>query len=231
MKDIGAIMADNSNKFDEAFNAHMEGFKVTTGQSMGHARELANMAISVFAESGNLSYAERFVGAIDSHAKDYVRKQAFLAWLAYHSPIEVDENGTVVLPLKKDKSEGWEARFKVEAAHLTSFWEFKREAPIKAFGSTDVIKALNAAVTKFENGNKYRSEGIGNQVVAEASLMIAELKIKVAEMLKPQPALVPVSVQPVIQDEPVEPPLTPEEQIQLDQMLEAGGITTEGTAA
>jgi hypothetical protein len=183
MKDYGAIMA-NSNKFDESFTAAIDGFRVSTGDSKGYARTIADMSISVFFDNGNLAYAMRFIAELDDVGKDYIRKQAYLSWLAYHSPIELDEKGAVLLPLRKDKSEGAQ-QFKIELAHATPFWEYEPEKVIivQPFGAQDIISDVHKLLAKYRNGNKYRAEGLGAVTLAKAGQLAVTLEAETAQAL------------------------------------------------
>jgi hypothetical protein len=168
----------NTNDFKATFAALIETFIRATIDGKVAAQELANMAISVFADNGDLSYAETFIKAMNEHGKDYVRKQAFLAWLAFHSPVQVDDNGNVVEPLKKDKSE--DAReFAIAEALAVSFWAFKPETPIKMFYAESVVSAMRQSLKKF-GGDKWEAGSeAARDLVRQANKAITDFEANV----------------------------------------------------
>ncbi len=175
-------MASESKKL---FAEAMKKFIAGTVASMEAARELAMLSIREFSDefgSGNLSYAQQFIDAIQQHGKNYVRRNAFLAWLAFHSPVLCDETGKVLEPLTKDK--GPDAKpFKIAAAETTPFWEFKPEAPQVPYSAETVVQALKRTVGKF-SGTRYTATGNGAIAVGEAVKMIARLEVLLKEPFK-----------------------------------------------
>jgi hypothetical protein len=171
-------VANNTNNFKETFAALIATFIDATISGKAAAQELANMAISVFAENGDLSYAETFIKAMNDHGKDYVRKQAFLAWLAFHSPVQVDDNGNVVEPLKKDKTE--DAReFAIAEALAVSFWAFKPETPIKMFYADSVVSAMRQSLKKFSGDKWEAGSEVARELVSQANKAITAFEANV----------------------------------------------------
>jgi hypothetical protein len=220
----------NQNNFKDTFAALIVSFIDATKTSMQAAGELANMSISVFAENGDLSYAETFIKAMNDHGKDYVRKQAFLAWLAFHSPVQVDDNGNVVEPLKKDKRV--DARsFMVAEAHAISFWAFKPETPIKMFYAESVVSAMRQALKKFDGDKWEAGSAAARDLVRQANKAITEFEANVVnkteevlyedepiEDLEETPAKTADHVLTTVLDDGEEP-LSEEEQATIDQLV------------
>jgi hypothetical protein len=169
---------NQTNDFKATFAALIETFIRVTIDGKVAAQELANMAISVFADNGDLSYAETFIKAMNEHGKDYVRKQAFLSWLAFHSPVQVDDNGNVVEPLKKDKSE--DAReFAIAEALAVSFWTFKPETPIKMFYAESVVSVMRQSLKKFDSPKWEAGSEAARDLVRQANKAITEFEANV----------------------------------------------------
>ena len=134
---------------------------------METARELANITISQFAEHGDLSYAQSFY---DNMPKNYVRRAAYLKWMADHSPLSMAND-----QLSKDKSDD-AAPFKVEVALLTSFWEYAPDPEQVHFGSNDVVVALKRTVAKFGKERYTAASDKAAIAVNHAKVMIEELE-------------------------------------------------------
>ena len=186
---------------------------------MQAANELANMSIIVFAENGDLSYAETFIKAMNEHGKDYVRKQAFLAWLAFHSPVQVDDNGNVIEPLKKDKSE--DARdFMVAEAHAVSFWTFKPETPIKMFYAESVVSAMRQSLKKF-GGDKWEAGSeAARELVLQANKAITDFEANVVNKTEEVLYENEAASTPIIDlTNDTDEELTAEEQATIDQLV------------
>ena len=209
----------NQNNFKDTFAALIVSFIDATKTSMQAANELANMSISVFAENGDLSYAETFIKAMNDHGKDYVRKQAFLAWLAFHSPVQVDDNGNVIEPLKKDKSE--DARdFMVAEAHAVSFWTFKPETPIKMFYAESVVAAMRQSLKKF-GGDKWEAGSeAARELVLQANKAITDFEANVVNKTEEVLYENEAASTPLIDlTNDTDEELTAEEQATIDQLV------------
>ena len=103
--------------FDQALNTFSRSIKT----SMTAARECSNLAIEAFAEHGDLSLAQRF---FDAMPNNYVRKTAFVEWMAHFSPVTFEKG-----KFTKDKSDD-AIEFDVPHAMLSAFWEWKPDAAL-----------------------------------------------------------------------------------------------------
>ena len=124
-------------------------FSEATANSMKYAEICAMMALRHFADHGNLTYCQQFM---DAMPKNYIRKTAFLKWLANFAPITMEKD-----KLLKDTSENAVA-FDLDGAEKTRFWEFAPDMEAIAFGPNDVINAIKAVIKKFENPKRSTPE-------------------------------------------------------------------------
>ena len=160
-------MADMKKKFEDL----LEIFIKSTAQSMEAASDLAIITIKQFELDGNLALAQRFLEAMP---KNYLRRQAYLAWLCDHSPAKL-EDGT----LRKDKSPDSKP-FRVAVAEKVTFWEYLPEKETKNFGSNDVVVAMRHTINKFGKTTKegkphYNAVGDANEAVRLAREAIDQL--------------------------------------------------------
>jgi len=210
-----------------AFDKLLAVFVKSTRESMDAALELANMCILHYAgptkdgeKAGDTSMAEKFVNAMP---KNYIRQVAFLDWMRFHSPLKVTGNVEDGFKLSKDKSpEAVKRGWRVDAAILTPFWEFKKaDQEVKPFGSNDVVKALRASLKKFEDGEKFEaSSKFATLAVADAKGMINKLAVQINDNLAT--AARQAAVPAVAQAEPtvgVTIPLV--EEVPIEEQLEA----------
>lgn len=127
---------------DLTFAAALALFTTATADSMKYAEICAMMALRHFAEHGNLVYCQRFM---DAMPKNYIRKVAFVKWLANFAPVTMEKD-----KLLKDTSEGAK-EFDLDGAAKEKFWEFAPDTEAVAFGPDDVLAAIKALIKKFEN--------------------------------------------------------------------------------
>lgn len=100
------------------FDTRLIAFIKHTSASMTAANDCAVLSLIRFKDNGDLSQCQRFLDAMSNTGKNYVRRTAYLKWLAAHSPIKF-EGGKLL----KDKDEDAVA-FNLEAAFSKPFWEF-----------------------------------------------------------------------------------------------------------
>ena len=144
---------------------------------METARELANITISQFEEHGDLSYAQSFY---DAMPKNYVRRAAFIKWMADHSPIVVSND-----LFSKDKSDE-AVGFRVDLAHKTSFWEYAPDPEQVHFGSNDVVVALKRTIAKFGKERYTAASDKAAIAVNHAKVMIETLEDELAGKIADQ---------------------------------------------
>lgn len=131
------------------FDVALQRFMRSTAVSMASARMCAEMAIRHFEAHGDLSLAQRFYDAIaNGKANNYVRKAAFVKWLAAHSPVTMA--GGI---FKKDTKET-AVQFNVKKACEKSFWEYAPDPEAIVFEATDVVKMISNVVKRLSNDEK-----------------------------------------------------------------------------
>lgn len=127
-----------------AFKIALREFSKSAHNTMKYARICAELAILHFEQHGDLVYAQAF---LDNMPKNFVRRAAFLKWLAAFSPVTMSQG-----KLAKDK--GAKAiSFNTEKALATPFWDFAPDPENVMWGETDVVKALKSAIRRFDGDN------------------------------------------------------------------------------
>src|SRR3990167_8408874 len=121
----------------EDFTKTLKVFKSLTGKTMALARQLSEAAIGHFAEHGDLVYAQEF---LDAMPKNYLRRVAFLKWLAAFSPIKME--GEKLLKDKRPEA----VEFNLDGAKKLPFWDFAPDPEQITFSYDDVIVALHKTV-------------------------------------------------------------------------------------
>lgn len=148
------------------FDVALTRFKTATRSSMKYAQLCSEYAIQQFHDHGNLNQAQAF---LDAMPKNYVRRTAFLKWLAAHSPVTMQEN-----KLLKDVSEKAQP-FNLEGALSVCFWDFAPDKEQIVWDFNDVVVALKRTVAKYENAERFapknedaklKLEGVKQQIAA-----------------------------------------------------------------
>ena len=134
------------SKDKPTFDVALSRFKTATRSSMKYAQICAEYSLRQFADHGNLNQAQAFM---DAMPKNYVRRTAYLKWLAAHSPVTMQQG-----KLLKDVSDNAQP-FNVEEALKVTFWDFAPDQEQIVWEYDDVVIALNKAIKKFENSEKY----------------------------------------------------------------------------
>jgi hypothetical protein len=167
---MGYTMADVTKKFEGLLKTFVE----STNISQDAAEQLSWITIEEFERTGNLSLAQRFLEAMP---ENYIRRQAYLQWLADFSPLEMDGN-----VLKKDKRSS-ARKFDVESAKAIKFWMHKKESKAVSFFSADsVVVAIEQAAGKF-NGSRFVPQGRGREIARLAQDMADDFRIKVQALI------------------------------------------------
>lgn len=136
---------------ETAFDSALLSFISATTKGKKYARQCAEMAITHFKEHGDTIYCQRFLEAIEKHGKNYVRRAAYLNWLAAHSPIAL-EKGKLV-KAKGDKAK----QFDLDGALSTPFWEFAPEKETVIWDSDDFLAGLFAYINRYAKGDKRKA--------------------------------------------------------------------------
>lgn len=123
------------------FDVALPLFKKSVEESMVHAKACADNAILHFEEYGDCTLLQRFYEAMP---ENYSRRSAFLKWAREHSPL-ASKGG------KFYKDSGPNAvPFNTATAVETPFWDYTPDKVIETFASTDLIKAVDAIIKRFE---------------------------------------------------------------------------------
>lgn len=150
----------------------LKAFKALTAKSMGLARSLSEAAIAHFEAHGDLVYCQELY---DVMPKNYVRRVAFVKWLAKYAPVILIEN-----KLLKDK--GPEAvPFDLKGANAKPFWEAIPNTEQVTFVFDDVVKALKATAHKFRKDRYNPSDAKAMAAVNAADEAIAVVETIMAE--------------------------------------------------
>lgn len=145
-----------------------------------HGRIAAECALLQFRHHGDTTllndFAER-MDALGAHAE----RSKYVKWVVAHAEIFFYRN-----TFKKDfehelKPADFQPTDKVrcwvdDAAFITSFLEWKPEAKLEFFDASEVIKALETVVKKYDNAEKKKASSV------EAVNTVAELRRIVATM-------------------------------------------------
>ena len=161
-----------------SFDQALKDFVGSTSKSMLSARLATELAIVHYYNTGDLSYCQRFLDAIP---KNYVRRTAYLSWLATYSPIIVAKDR-----LYKDKRDEAALSFgstadhpmtvgHVEAALSKSFWDHKPEPEIIDFEEGAIIGQLLKGVNTLR-GKRYNLSDGAITKLNEAEAVLVKLQ-------------------------------------------------------
>lgn len=165
----------------------LKAFRGALTNTKKYALELALMSIEHFRETGDLVYAQSFFDECQKHGKNFVRIEAYKAWLGTFSPVKFEKNKFL-----KDKeratAEGWynyqegqepspnpdmwdrKVELDVDGVKKSfaydeiSFWDFMPEAPVEHMDSEALLAML---VKKLES--KKTVERVAGDANAEAN--------------------------------------------------------------
>lgn len=147
----------NEQTFDDKLNAWSKGIQ----HSMKLAATLANEAIIHFRDHGDVAYIQKMDDAIKLHAKNYVRRAAFHAWLSAHLPISYVDG-----KFCKAKGKDFDNAL-VEKALTTPFFDFAPERPVVTWKGDDVVEAAKRAVKKYHKDNMEPGDEIAPLVLEQ----------------------------------------------------------------
>jgi hypothetical protein len=149
-----------------SFDARLIAFVKATKSSMAAALDCSKLAILHFEQHGDLSYAQRFLEAMP---KNYVRRVAFVKWLAAHAPVLVEQ-----AKLVKDKGEN-AVPFNTKAALAMPFWEYAPDQEDIIVTSEDAFKKFQAAVKFFRRDNVKMKDEAGKKLVDAVDSLIKNM--------------------------------------------------------
>lgn len=136
---------------NETFKTKLEELKKALGSSMALARELAEAALSIFEQDGNLNYITDLTNALPAN---FGRQAALIKWFRDHSPsVVTSDKNSNTYSWKKNKTEG-ATPFNVEEACKTAFWDYAPDTSVKLFASSDIDKRLLGVIKSFKDESK-----------------------------------------------------------------------------
>lgn len=171
----------------KTWEATLKEFRKSLTNTKKYALELALMSIEHFRETGDLVYAQSFFDECQKHGKNFVRIEAYKAWLGTFSPVKFEKQkfskdkeraqaeGWYIYTEGQEPSpnpEMWDRKVELEvdgkkqsfAYDEISFWDFMPEAPIEHMDSEALLSML---VKKLES--KKTVERVAGDANAEAN--------------------------------------------------------------
>ena len=135
--------------FNYSFEQGVAEFIKSTARSRDLARFCAETALRHFVDHGDTSKLKQLHDAMLQVGKNYVRVNAYKAWIQAHAPLRI-ENGAWL----KDKTKEFDKEL-IQQAMDTPFWDFLPEPEVKRFDFTDVLVKLKKDMTAYRNSDKY----------------------------------------------------------------------------
>lgn len=148
------------------FDETLAVFVSATAKSMEAALLCSHLAIQYFAEFGDLGQAQRF---LDAMPKNYVRRAAFLKWLAAHAPVTM-EKGKLI----KDHSEN-AADWNVDVALIKPFWDFAPDKEDIQWGKDDLVSQLNKLIKRYSADRYVANDDVAAQSLGKLEKFAANL--------------------------------------------------------
>jgi|TARA_Y100000310_G_scaffold308084_1_gene350834 hypothetical protein len=159
-------MPDLNEKFEKA----LATFIRSTKTSMSSAHACACYAIENFAKGNNPVLAQRF---LDAMPKNYIRRAAFVKWLAAHSPVTIVDKK---LAYVKDSK----VKFDVKGAKSKKFWEYAPDMEDVIFTDEGLKADLVKLVKRYERDNYVPENDNAKNLLAEVKATVGNLKVKAA---------------------------------------------------
>jgi hypothetical protein len=134
------------------FETALKNFLKATENSKKFARIASELALEHFADCGDVAYLQAMYDAMNSKSnRNYVRKVAFLRWLWAHAPVKMENN-----KLFKDKSQ--DRPVDLDKACAMPFWDFSPDPEQIVYEDTDVVKALQGVIKRFDKSDRYTAK-------------------------------------------------------------------------
>lgn len=181
------------------FDQLIELWAKATTASRDLAVEISNYAISHFYEHGNTALLQKFLTALETTGKNYVRKSAYLLWLKAFAPVKM-EAGKLV----KDKDKEFDPKL-LEKALEQKFFDFAPEKEKVFFEAEGVVVPLTRAIANFDRDNMIPKNDNATKAVEMARNMVSALKRQIA-LLEPAPVVPGVTGSQIAADEGDESP-------------------------
>ena len=161
------------------FDQLIELWTKATTTSRDLAVEIANYAISHFYEHGQTALLQKFLTALETTGKNYVRKASYLLWLNAFAPIKMD-GGKLI----KDKEREFDPAL-LEKALKVKFFDFAPEKEKVFFDADKVVVPLTRVVNSFDRENMIPMNDNAVKAVELAHQMVANLKRQIALLTPP----------------------------------------------
>lgn len=155
-KELNVVELRGKMTFEKALKAWISA--TTLGKR--YAQFIAEMAMEHFYQHGDTAKMAAFIDALERHGKDYVRVQAFKAWVRQFAPVTQSEGKLV-----KDKNPKRLAQFLKNpdepesadnplvmpaAAFSQPFWTFNPDREADPFTAMEIDKALWSTIKRIE---------------------------------------------------------------------------------
>lgn len=160
------------------FDQMLEAWAKATTASRDLAVEIANYAISHLYEHGQIAFLQKFLTALETTGKNYVRKAAYLLWLKAYAPIKM-ESGVLVV----DKSKEFDPEL-LKKALKVKFFDFAPEKEKIFFEADGVVVPIARAIANFDRDNMIPKDENAVKAVELARQACAVLKRQIA-LLEP----------------------------------------------
>ena len=156
----------------------IEAWNKATKTSKELAREIADYALSHFFEHGNITLLNKFLVALETTGKNYVRKSAYLLWLKAFAPVKMEQN---ILVLDRDQEFDQEL---LEKALEKPFYDFAPEKQKVFFEAEGVVTPISRVINSFDRDHMIPKDDNASKAVELARGMVAQLKRQIA-LLEP----------------------------------------------
>ena len=173
------------------FDQMIEAWRKATKTSKELAREIADYALSHAFEHGNITLLNKFLVALETTGKNYVRKSAYLLWLKAYAPVKMEQNILVV-----DEKKEYDLEL-LKKALAKPFYDFAPEKQKVFFEAEGVVTPISRVIAGFDRDNMIPKDDNATQAVALARGMVAQLKRQIAIL---EPIIVDVTPSPVEED-------------------------------
>ena len=158
------------------FDAKLKSFITATKRSMELAWELAQYTFVQFEEHDNLTPAQTLFDAMGKHGKNYVRRMAYLKWLADNSPVKIEKG-----KLSKDKEKDAKP-FNRKKAFAIKFWEANPDPEQIPFSALVVDKRVMGVIKSLKDDRHVATDDKAKKALAIAEAKAQELHKAIAAL-------------------------------------------------
>ena len=181
--DTEKAVASKPRNFDQM----IEVWTKATKQSKELARDIADYALSHAFKHGNITLLNKFLVALETTGKNYVRKSAYLLWLKAYAPVKMEQNVLVV-----DENKEYDPEL-LKKALAKPFYDFAPEKQKVFFEADGVVVSITRAINGFDRDNMIPKDDNASKAVELARTTIARLKREIALL---EPIIVDAVIEP-----------------------------------